>query len=192
MTAVGFFHFNSDNFFRPFIPPAGVSREGNPAYGWGGVLRGTSMAFFGYIGFDEVRIRVPGLPVRPTRPLGADTDVKPLNSTLNSPPNPPHPSVPPTYRPVPRHEPVRVWRYLSENFTPAPAVWKFTLAVREYNPGRLGIQPRCLGIQPRPSGNTTPAVWEYTPGRLGVGKYNPGRLGIQPRPFGNTTPAVWM
>ena len=25
-----------------------------PAYGWGGVLRGTTMAFFGFIGFDEV------------------------------------------------------------------------------------------------------------------------------------------
>eukprot|EP00240_Pyramimonas_obovata_P000753 CAMPEP_0118930936 /NCGR_PEP_ID=MMETSP1169-20130426/7453_1 /TAXON_ID=36882 /ORGANISM="Pyramimonas obovata, Strain CCMP722" /LENGTH=551 /DNA_ID=CAMNT_0006873369 /DNA_START=429 /DNA_END=2080 /DNA_ORIENTATION=- len=54
MTVVGFMHFSKENFLHPFIPPPGLSREGTPAYGWAGVLRGTSMAFFGYIGFDEV------------------------------------------------------------------------------------------------------------------------------------------
>lgn len=32
----------------------GAGHGNQPAYGWGGVVRGTTMAFFGFVGFDEV------------------------------------------------------------------------------------------------------------------------------------------
>jgi APA family basic amino acid/polyamine antiporter len=58
MVAVGCWHSSAHNLVDPYVPPAGVNSAGQPAYGWEGVLRGTAMAFFGFVGFDEVRRRV--------------------------------------------------------------------------------------------------------------------------------------
>jgi APA family basic amino acid/polyamine antiporter len=47
--AFGLKHVNTDNWI-PFIPPA----EGPGRFGWDGVVRGASIVFFAYIGFDAV------------------------------------------------------------------------------------------------------------------------------------------
>lgn len=46
---VGAPHVNSANW-HPFVPPS----EGGFAYGWAGVLRGASILFFAYLGFEAV------------------------------------------------------------------------------------------------------------------------------------------
>ena len=58
MVVMGWWHSSSRNLLDPYVPPAGANSAGQPAYGWEGVLRGTAMAFFGFVGFDEVRRRV--------------------------------------------------------------------------------------------------------------------------------------
>jgi len=48
--AVGIFYVNPANW-HPFIPePTGVPGQ----YGWGGILRGASIVFFAYVGFEAV------------------------------------------------------------------------------------------------------------------------------------------
>ncbi|MBV9842503.1 MAG: amino acid permease [Sphingomonadaceae bacterium] len=47
--AVGARHVNPANW-HPFVPPS----EGGFAYGWAGVLRGASILFFAYLGFEAV------------------------------------------------------------------------------------------------------------------------------------------
>jgi amino acid transporter len=55
MVVVGAWHSSTRNLVEPFVPPAGINSAGEAAYGWDGVLRGTALAFFGFVGFDEVR-----------------------------------------------------------------------------------------------------------------------------------------
>ncbi|GLE01614.1 hypothetical protein PINS_up010448 [Pythium insidiosum] len=50
---VGFSVMDTDNL-SPFIPERGENPGGDIAYGFQGVISGASLAFFGYIGFDEV------------------------------------------------------------------------------------------------------------------------------------------
>ena len=53
MTIAAFCAFDANNLV-PLIPP---ERDGH--YGLNGVLTGSTAAFFGFIGFDEVRLHTP-------------------------------------------------------------------------------------------------------------------------------------
>ena len=44
------YHFINPELWHPFIP----ANEGGPKYGWSGVIRGATLVFFAYIGFDAV------------------------------------------------------------------------------------------------------------------------------------------
>jgi APA family basic amino acid/polyamine antiporter len=44
------FKFINTDFWHPYIPP----NEGGDAFGWSGVIRGATLVFFAYIGFDAV------------------------------------------------------------------------------------------------------------------------------------------
>ncbi|MEO8746139.1 MAG: amino acid permease [Rhodanobacter sp.] len=44
------FKFINPSLWHPFIPP----NEGGDAFGWSGVIRGATLVFFAYIGFDAV------------------------------------------------------------------------------------------------------------------------------------------
>ena len=44
------FHYIQPSLWHPFIPP----NEGGTHYGWSGVIRGASVVFFGYLGFDAI------------------------------------------------------------------------------------------------------------------------------------------
>jgi APA family basic amino acid/polyamine antiporter len=44
------FKFINTDFWHPYIPP----NEGGDAFGWAGVVRGATLVFFAYIGFDAV------------------------------------------------------------------------------------------------------------------------------------------
>jgi basic amino acid/polyamine antiporter, APA family len=52
--AIGFQYINSDNY-TPYIIPEGVAgHEDFFKHGWGGILRGSAIVFFAFIGFDAV------------------------------------------------------------------------------------------------------------------------------------------
>ncbi|KAJ0406993.1 hypothetical protein ATCC90586_009213 [Pythium insidiosum] len=51
---VGGFAVMDTKNMSPFIPERGENADGDMAYGFQGVISGASLAFFGYIGFDEV------------------------------------------------------------------------------------------------------------------------------------------
>lgn len=58
----GLFHLRLSNLTQPFLPPrskhniqaSDENSETQHSFGWSGVMLGASMAFYGYIGYDEV------------------------------------------------------------------------------------------------------------------------------------------